>query len=116
MVTRRKLSESFLRRPRSGKMFDEELVRFICNYFDNDDYVEKVYYFYEDFRKSSRWSIICTEIVRFNSDQYYSFWSEVGLTEMQENEWYDQKPLIARQKKIEKLIWVEEKIENESNS
>lgn len=101
---------------RSGKMFDEELVRFICNYFDNDDYVEKVYYFYEDFRKSSRWSIICTEIVRFNSDQYYSFWSEVGLTEMQENEWYDQKPLIARQKKIEKLIWVEEKIENESNS
>ena len=26
---------------RSGKMFDEELVRFICNYFDNDDYVEK---------------------------------------------------------------------------
>jgi hypothetical protein len=35
---------------------------------------------------------------------------------MQENEWYDQKPLIARQKKIEKLIWVEEKIENESNS
>lgn len=69
----------------------------------------------QDFDNSSRWSIICTEIVRFNSDQYYSFWSEVGLTEMQENEWYDQKPLIARQKKIEKLIWVEEKIENETN-
>lgn len=101
---------------RSGKMFDGELVRFICNSFDGEDYGENIDYFYQDFDDSSRWSIICTEIVRFNSDQYYSFWSEVGLTEMQENEWYDQKPLIARQKKIEKLIWVEEKIENESNS
>nr|DAH18135.1 MAG TPA: hypothetical protein [Caudoviricetes sp.] len=100
---------------RSGKMFDGELVRFICNGFDGEDYGENIDYFYQDFDDSSRWSIICTKIVRFNSDQYYSFWSEVGLTEMQENEWYDQKPLIARQKKIEKLIWVEEKIENESN-
>jgi hypothetical protein len=97
-------------------MFDGELVRFIYNGFDGEDYGEIIDYFYQDFIDSSRWSIICTEIVRFNSDQYYSFWSEVGLTEMQENKWYDQKPLIARQKKIEKLIWVEEKIENESNS
>lgn len=101
---------------RSGKMFDSELVRFIFNSFDSEDYVDYIDYFYQDFDDSSRWSIICTEIVRFNSDQYYSFWSEVGLTEMQENEWYDQKPLIARQKKIEKLIWVEEKIENDANS
>lgn len=101
---------------RSGEMFDSELVRFICTGFGGEDYGENIDYFYQDFDNSSRWSIICTEIVRFNSDQYYSFWSEVGLTEMQENEWYDQKPLIARQKKIEKLIWVEEKIENESNS
>lgn len=101
---------------RSGKMFDRELVRFICNCFDNEDYCENIDYFYQDFDDSSRWSITRTEIVRFNSDQYYSFWYEVGLTEYQEDEWYDQKPLIARQKKIEKLIWVEEKIENESNS
>lgn len=100
---------------RSGEMFDSELVRFIYNGFDGEDYGEIIDYFYQDFIDSSRWSIICTEIVRFNSDQYYSFWSEVGLTEMQENEWYDQKPQIARQKKIEKLIWVEEKIENETN-
>lgn len=101
---------------RSGEMFDSELVHFICNGFDGEDYGENIDYFYQDFDDSSSWSIIRTEIVRFNSDQYYSFWFEVGLTEMQENEWYDQKPLIARQKKIEKLIWVEEKIENESNS
>ena len=62
MVTRRKLSENFLRRPRSGKMFDEELIRFICNYFDNDDYVEKVYYFYEDFRKSSRGRLLAQKL------------------------------------------------------
>ena len=101
---------------RGGKMFDSELVRFICDGFDSNDYVDTIDYFYQDFDDSSRWSIIRTEIVRFNSDQYYSFWYDVGLTECQENEWYDQKPLIARQKKIEKLIWVEEKIENETNS
>ena len=93
---------------RSGKMFDSELVRFICNDSDSEDYVNHIDHFYEDFDDSSRWSIIRTEIVRFNSDQYYSFWYEVGLTEMQENEWYDQKPEIARQKKIEEWIWTME--------
>ena len=101
---------------RSGKMFDSELVRFICDGFEGDDYVENIDYFYQNFEDRSRWSIIRTEIVRFNSDQYYSFWYEVGLTEMQENEWYDQKPEIARQKKIEKWIWTMEEIKNETNS
>ena len=101
---------------RSGKMFDSELVRFICDGFEGDDYVENIDYFYQNFEDSSRWSIVRTEIVRFNSDQYYSFWYEVGLTEYQENEWYDQKPEIARQKKIEKWIWTTEEIENETNS
>ena len=71
---------------RSGEIFDGELVRFICNGFGGEDYGENIDYFYQDFDDSSRWSIICTDIVRFNSDQYYSFWSEVGLTEHQENE------------------------------
>lgn len=101
---------------RSGKMFDSELVRFICDGFEGDDYVENIDYFYQSFEDSSRWSIIRTEIVRFNSDQYYSFWYGAGLTECQENEWYDQKPEIARQKKIEKWIWTMEEIENETNS
>ena len=101
---------------RSGKMFDSELVRFICDGFEGDDYVENIDYFYQNFEDRSRWSIIRTEIVRFNSDQYYSFWYEVGLTEMQENEWYDQKPEIAREKKIEKWIWTMEEIESETNS
>ena len=101
---------------RSGKMFDRELVRFICDSFEGDDYVENIDYFYQNFEERSRWSIIRTEIVRFNSDQYYSFWYGVGLTEMQENEWYDQKPEIAREKKIEKWIWTMEEIENETNS
>lgn len=92
---------------RSGKTFDSALVCFICNGSYSDDYVENIDYFYEDFRESSRWSITRTEIVRFNSDQYYSFWYKVGLTEMQEDEWYDQRPQIVRQKKIEKWIWEE---------
>ena len=101
---------------RSGKMFDSELVRFICDGFEGDDYVENIDYFYQNFEDRSRWSIIRTEIVRFNSDQYYSFWYEAGLTEKQENEWYDQKPEIAREKKIEKWIWTMEEIESETNS
>ncbi len=102
---------------RDGRCFDSKLVRFICDgFFDSDDYVENIDYFYQNFDDSSRWSIIRTEIVRFNSDQYYSFWYEVGLTEMQENEWYDQKPQIARQKKIEKWIWAQEDIKDEGNS
>ena len=80
------------------------------------DYVVNIDYCYQNFEDRSRWSIIRTEIVRFNSDQYYSFWYEVGLTEMQENEWYDQKPEIAREKKIEKWIWTMEEIKNETNS
>lgn len=101
---------------RSGKMFDSKLVCFICDDFDNEDYVDNIDKFYQDFEDSSRWSIILTKIVRFNSDQYYSFWYGVGLTEMQENEWYDQKPEIARQKEIKKWIWTMEEIENETNS
>ena len=101
---------------RDGKMFNSELVRFICDGFDSKDYVDNIDNFYQDFEDSSSWSIIRTVIVRFNSDQYYSFWYEVGLTEYQENEWYDQKPQIARQKKIEKWIWAKEEIENEANS
>lgn len=93
---------------RDGKMFDNELVCFICNNSDNEDYIDNIDHFYEDFDDSSRWSIIRTEIVRFNSDQYYSFWYEVGLTEYQENEWYDQKPQAVRHKKIETWVWVEE--------
>lgn len=96
---------------RSGKMFDSALVCFICNDFDNDNYVENVGRVYDDFCNSSRWTITCTKIVRFNSDRYYSFWYEAGLTEMQEDEWYDQKPQIVRWKKIEKRIWEEEEEE-----
>lgn len=110
------IREFFEEAARSGERFDSELVCFICNDSDNDDYVENIDYFYQNFDDSSRWSIIRTEIVRFNSDQYYSFWYEVGLTEMQENEWYDQKPQIARRKKIEKWIWMEEEIMSEANS
>lgn len=93
---------------RDGKMFDSELVCFICDGFEGRDYVENIDYFYQNFEDRSRWSIVRTEIVRFNSDQYYSFWYEVGLTEYQEDEWYDQKPQIARHKKIETWVWVEE--------
>ena len=90
---------------RDGKMFDSKLVCFICGSSGSEDYVDNIDHFYEDFDDCSRWSIIRTEIVRFNSDQYYSFWYEVGLTEYQEDEWYDQKPQAVWHKKIETWVW-----------
>lgn len=58
---------------RSGKMFDSELVCFICDGFDSDDYVDNIDNFYQDFEDCSRWSIARTEIVRFNSDNITLF-------------------------------------------
>lgn len=43
---------------RSGKMFDGELVRFICNGFDG----ENIDYFYQDFDDSSRWAVQFTVV------------------------------------------------------
>jgi hypothetical protein len=52
---------------------------------------------YDDFDNAARWSIGKYYIIVIDDDAY-RFWEEVGLTEMQPNEWYDQifEPVIQR--------------------
>ena len=45
--------------------------------------------YYADFEDSSRWSIGKAYILSLD-DGFYRCWEEVGLTEMQPNEWWDQ--------------------------
>lgn len=52
---------------------------------------------YDGFDEATRWSIGKYYIIVID-DEAYRFWEEVGLTEMQPNEWYDQtfEPVIQR--------------------
>lgn len=59
-----------------------------------EDFIDNYYkliedYGYEDFSDSSGWTIGKYYIVNIDGD-HYRCWEEVGLTEMQSNEWYDQ--------------------------
>ena len=64
---------------------------------------------YDDFENSSRWSIGKYYIICLDGDAY-RVWEEVGLTEMQSNEWFDQVPerVMLKQKTIVDWMTVEE--------
>lgn len=59
---------------------------------------------YEDFEDSDRWNIGKYYII-FVDGEYYQFWEEVGLTELQESYFYDQSFLKVKQVIIEKTVW-----------
>ena len=59
---------------------------------------------YEDFSDSGRWTIGKYYIIVVDGE-YYQFWEEVGLTELQENHIYDQSFLKVREAEIKKLVW-----------
>lgn len=64
---------------------------------------------YDDFEDSGRWSIGKAYILKIDDD-YYRVWEEVGLTEMQPNEWWDQTPqkMVQHERTITEWIAVEE--------
>ena len=64
---------------------------------------------YDDFEDSGRWSIGKAYILKIDDD-YYRVWEEVGLTEMQPNDWWDQTPqkMVQRERMITEWITVEE--------
>ena len=68
--------------------------------------------YYDDFEDSSRWSIGKAYILALD-EGFFRVWEEVGLTEMQPNEWFDQtpEPVFQKQKTIVDWMSVEE-IEN----
>ena len=58
---------------------------------------------YEDF-ESWRWTIGRYYII-FVDDEYYQFWEEVALTELQERYFYDQSFLKVKQVIIKETVW-----------
>ena len=93
---------------RNGVMISGEVARWLVE--DNDDRI--VDEGYADFDDASRWSISKYYILKFGNE-CFRIWEEVGLTEMQPNEWFDQtpEPVFQKQKTIVDWMSVEE-IEN----
>lgn len=85
----------------SGRVFD---------WLINDSEIECVIEEgYDDFENSDRWSIGKYYILCLDGDTY-RVWEEVGLTEMQPSEWFDQVPerVMQKQKIIVDWMAVEE--------
>lgn len=59
---------------------------------------------YDDFEDRGCWTIGKYYIIVVDGE-YYQFWEEVGLTELQENHIYDQSFLKVREVEIKKLVW-----------
>ena len=60
---------------------------------------------YDDFENSTRWTIRKYYILCLNGDAY-RVWEQVGLTEMQPNEWFDQIPERVMQKQKTVVDWM----------
>lgn len=57
-----------------------------------------------DMNEAGRWT--CPETIIFELDsRFFSIWFERGLTEYQENEWYDQVAEEVRPKQITVTTW-----------
>lgn len=66
---------------------------------------------YDEFENSSRWSIGKDYILNIDGE-WYRCWEEVGLTEMQENEWWDQTLVKVHQKEVTIAVWVTDEEED----
>lgn len=67
--------------------------------------------YYADFEDSSRWSIAKDYILAIDED-FYRCWEEVGLTEMQENEWWDQTLEPVHKKEVTVTAWMTDEEED----
>lgn len=66
---------------------------------------------YDDFNDSSRWSIGKAYILALD-DGFYRCWEEVGLTEMQGNEWWDQTFEPVHTKEVTVTAWMTDEEED----
>ena len=62
---------------------------------------------YDDFEDRGRWTIGKYYIIVVDGE-YYQFWEEAALTELQESCFYDQSFLKVRQVEIKKTVWWED--------
>ena len=59
---------------------------------------------YDDFEDRGRWTIGKYYIIVVDGE-YYQFWEEAGLTELQESHFYDQSFIKVRQVEIKETVW-----------
>lgn len=67
--------------------------------------------YYDDFENSGRWSIGKAYILSLDGG-FYRCWEEVGLTEMQPNEYYDQTFEPVHMKEVTATTWVTDEEED----
>ena len=67
--------------------------------------------YYDDFEDSSRWSIGKAYILALD-EGFYRCWEEVGLTEMQPSEYYDQTLEPVHMKEVTVTAWMTDEEED----
>ena len=67
--------------------------------------------YYVDFDDATRWSIGKAYILALD-EGFYRCWEEVGLTEMQSNEWWDQTCEPVHMKEVTITAWVTDEEED----
>ena len=60
---------------------------------------------YVDFEDAKEWTISKYYILKIDGE-YYRIWQEVGLTEMQCDDWYNQKPERVEHRAVKTMEWV----------
>jgi hypothetical protein len=92
---------------KNGVTISAEVIEWLVK--ENDYVVDEGF---DDFENSDRWTISKYYILILDGDAY-RVWEQVGLTEMQPNEWFDQTPELVLQKQKTVVDWMTvEEIEN----
>ena len=92
---------------KNGVTISAEVIEWLVK--ENDYVVDEGF---DDFENADRWTIAKYYILILDGDAY-RVWEQVGLTEMQPNEWFDQTPEPVMQKQKTIVDWMTaEEIEN----
>ena len=100
--------EEFENKLKNKNFTDKELQDLVWEDIYIDDIDEEEYPKIVDTIESSdldRWTQACETIFKYKN-KYYAFWWAKGLTEYQENEFYDQpEEVIKKTRVIEEIYW-----------
>ena len=87
---------------KNGITISGRVLNWLVNEAETECVIEEGY---DDFENSSRWTIGKYYILCLDGDAY-RVWEQVGLTEMQPNEWFDQVPERVMQKQKTVVDWM----------
>lgn len=87
---------------KNGVTISGRILNWLVNEAETECVIEEGY---DDFENSTRWTIGKYYILCLDGDTY-RVWEQVGLTEMQPNEWFDQVPELVMQKQKTVVDWM----------